>query len=52
MKGSIGQKINLKTCKMLLPLHGWEWKPGDLKGEFIYSGVEKALYIALCAEYM
>jgi hypothetical protein len=24
MKGSIGQKINLKTCKMLLPLHGWE----------------------------
>jgi hypothetical protein len=52
MKGSIGQRINVETHKTLLPLHEWEQKPGDLKGEFIYSDAEKALYIALCAEYM
>ena len=41
MKGSIGQRINVETCEMLLPLGEWERKPGNLKGEFIYSDVEK-----------
>jgi len=52
MKGSIGQRINVETRETLLPLREWERKPGDLKGEFIYSDAEKAPYIALCAEYM
>jgi hypothetical protein len=52
MKGSIGQRINVEMHETFLPLREWERKPGDLKGEFIYSGAEKAPYIALCTEYM
>src|SRR6267154_2123517 len=52
MKGSIGQRINVETRETLLPLREWERKPGDLKGEFIYSDAEKAPYISLCVEYM
>jgi hypothetical protein len=42
MKGSIEQRINVEMHETLLPLCEWERKPGDLKGEFIYSNTEKA----------